>query len=56
MLRDMSADRIAHHRSATPIGELLNRSDLAQILVDLAHPHWRHSNGAVIRVNGGSYV
>ena len=56
MLHDMSAARIAYHRGATPLGELLNRVDLAQILVDLAHSHWRHSNGAVIRINGGSYV
>ena len=56
MLRDMSAERVAHHRKASPTGELLNRTDLARILVDLARPHWRHANGAVIRVNGGSYV
>lgn len=56
MVRDMSPDRIAHHRKASPTGELLTRSDLARILVDLAQPHWRHSNGAVISLNGGSYV
>ena len=56
MLCDMSAARIAHHRGPTPIGELLNCSDLAQILVDLAYPHWHHSNGAVFRINGGSDV
>ena len=56
MLRDMGAERIAHHRKASPTGELLARADLARLLFDLAHPHWRHANGAVIRINGGSYV
>jgi len=56
MVRDMDAERIAHHRNASPIGELLSRADLARVLFDLAHSHWRHANGAVIRINGGSYV
>ncbi len=56
MLNGMAPHRIEHHRSTTPAGELLNRVDLARILVDLAQPHWRHANGAVIRVNGGAYV
>jgi 3-oxoacyl-[acyl-carrier protein] reductase len=56
MVRDMSAERVAHHLKSTPTGELLTRADLARILFDLAQPHWRHANGAVIRINGGSYV
>jgi 3-oxoacyl-[acyl-carrier protein] reductase len=56
MVRDMSAERIAHHKNASPTGELVARADLARVLFDLAHPHWRHANGAVIRLNGGSYV
>lgn len=56
MVNDMSAERVAHHRAATPTGELVNPQDLARILVDLAHPHWRHANGAVVRINGGAYV
>jgi 3-oxoacyl-[acyl-carrier protein] reductase len=56
MVRGMGDARAQHHRQATPTGELLGKADLARILVDLAHPHWRHANGAVIRVNGGAYV
>lgn len=56
MVKEMSPERVAHHRAASPTGELLDPHDLARILVDLAHPHWRHANGAVVRVNGGTYV
>ena len=56
MQNQMSAARAEHHRQATPTGELIGRGDLARILVDLAQPHWRHANGAVIRLNGGAYV
>lgn len=56
MQNEMSAERVEHHRRTTPTGELIGRDDLARILVDLAQPHWRHANGAVIRLNGGAYV
>jgi 3-oxoacyl-[acyl-carrier protein] reductase len=56
MVNDMSPERVAHHRAATPTGCLLSRQDFASIVFDIAQPHWRHANGAVIRVNGGSYV
>jgi NAD(P)-dependent dehydrogenase (short-subunit alcohol dehydrogenase family) len=46
----------ARHRDQSPIGELLNPADLAEILADLAEPHWRHANGSILRVNGGAYV
>ena|ERR1035437_3411471 len=56
MIRGMSAERIIHHRKASPTGKLLTRADLARVLFDLAHPHWAHTNGSVISINGGSHV
>jgi 3-oxoacyl-[acyl-carrier protein] reductase len=56
MAQAMSEDRRAHHRGASPTGELLRLEDLARIVVDLTGPQWRHLNGTVIRLNGGAYV
>jgi len=56
MVRDMGAERAAYHRTASPTGKLLTRTDLARVLFDLAHPHWAHTNGSVISINGGSHV
>jgi 3-oxoacyl-[acyl-carrier protein] reductase len=56
MFNGMNAERVHYHRAASPTGELLNRKDFAEILLDLTRPHWRHANGAVIRVNEGVYV
>jgi len=49
----MTPERRQHHRDQTPTGELLSIEDLAGVVVDLAQPHWRHLNGAVISLNGG---
>jgi 3-oxoacyl-[acyl-carrier protein] reductase len=56
MFNEMAPEIQERHRQQSPRGALLLAADFAQILVDLAQPHWRHANGAVIRVNGGSYV
>ncbi len=41
--------------SQIPNKELLNSDDLANILIDLIKPHWRHANGSIININGGLY-
>lgn len=53
---DMSPERQAFHARSNPGGELVQSTDLAGIVVDLTLPHWKHVNGTVIRVNGGSYL
>ncbi len=44
------------HLERSPTGELLGLEDVARVIVDLTEPHWRQLNGAIIRLNGGSYV
>ena len=39
----------------TPNAELLNKSDLSKIIIDLLETHWRHANGSIININGGAY-
>lgn len=56
MYEQMPPHRREHHRVLSPTGALLQLDDLARILVDLARPHWRHLNGAVISLNGGACV
>ncbi len=56
MYEDMAPDRRAFHAQANPSGELVQSEDLAGVIFDLTLPHWKHVNGTVIRVNGGSYL
>lgn len=56
MFIDMDAETKARHLGQSPRGEVLKQDDLAAMLADLASPHWAHANGAIIRINGGSYV
>jgi 3-oxoacyl-[acyl-carrier protein] reductase len=44
------------HRARSPLGQLLGKENLGEIVADLSEDHWRHLNGAVIRVNGGALV
>lgn len=52
----MSPERREFHRTQTPRGELLAIDDLAEIIVDLLQPRWRHLNGAVVSLTGGRYT
>lgn len=54
MDRSMAEERRRHHRATSPTGALLALGDLAQVVVDLLGPHWRHLNGAVIALDGAS--
>ena len=50
----MSAERRRHHLGRSPTGALLTMRDLARVIADLTAPHWRHLNGAVLALDGGS--
>lgn len=56
MFDEMLPERREIHRDRVPNKELLNAADLALVIKDLTEKHWSHLNGAVIRLNGGSYV
>lgn len=56
MAAAMTEERRAYHRDQTPLKALLSKQDLGEIVADLTEDHWRHLNGAVIRVNGGTHV
>jgi 3-oxoacyl-[acyl-carrier protein] reductase len=56
MFFDMSEDRRKHHITNSPTGKLMQATDLANIIFDLSRSHWSHLNGAVLRLNGGTYV
>ena len=56
MWQSMPEERRERHRRASPTGRLVDKNDLAKIIVDVTQPHWSAVNGAVIRINGGSNV
>jgi len=56
MYKEMSAARRELHRSQTSDRQLLNISDLSDIIYDISKNHWKHLNGACIDLNGGQYV
>jgi 3-oxoacyl-[acyl-carrier protein] reductase len=56
MFNDMVPVRRQHHQEQSPTGALTTIEELAQIIVSLTEPQWKQLNGAVLRVNGGSYV
>jgi 3-oxoacyl-[acyl-carrier protein] reductase len=56
MWQSMPEERRERHRRASPTGRLVDKNDLAKIIVDVTQPHWSAVNGVVIRINGGSNV
>lgn len=56
MYEEMSVDRRELHRSQTSRKQLLNISDLSDIIYDISQYHWKNMNGACIDLNGGQYV
>ena len=56
MYDDMDKSRQTLHVGQTPTGKLTKKEDLARIILDITKPHWKNMNGAVVQVNGGSYV
>ena len=56
MFNDMLPARKKHHIKISPLNNLLTKEALAEIIYELTTDKWNHLNGAVIPVNGGSYV
>lgn len=56
MFNEMSPEVQDSHRLRSPRDRLLQSTELADVIADLCEPHWRHANGAVLRLNGGVYV
>lgn len=56
MFNEMLPERKEYHEQNNPLNSLLNKEALAEIIYELTTDKWNHLNGAVIPVNGGSYV
>ncbi len=55
MYKMMSKKNINKIKKNTPNKKILNSDDLAKIINDIFQDHWKHSNGAIIDINGGIY-
>ena len=51
----MSKKNITKIQKNTPNKKLLTSDDLAKIINDVFQDHWKHSNGAILDINGGIY-
>ena len=56
MFNEMKPERKEYHEKTNPLKCLLQKEALAEIIYDLTTEKWNHLNGAIIPVNGGSYV
>lgn len=56
MYKEMPADRRELHRSQTSNRQLLNITDLSDIIYDISKNHWKNLNGACIDLNAGQYI
>ena len=56
MFNDMKLARQKFHIEQSPTKKLTNKEDLSKIILDITKPHWSNMNGAIIQVNGGTYV
>ena len=56
MYKEMTLDRRELHKSQTANKQLVNISDLSDIIYDMSQNHWKHLNGACIDLNAGQYV
>tara|TARA_B100000767_G_C19641593_1_gene482804 strand:- start:172 stop:870 length:699 start_codon:yes stop_codon:yes gene_type:complete len=56
MYNDMDPSRQAFHIKQSPTRKLTTPEDLSRIILDISKPHWSNMNGAVVQINGGSYV
>jgi 3-oxoacyl-[acyl-carrier protein] reductase len=56
MFNEMKPERKEYHEKNNPLKCLLQKEALAEIIYDLTTEKWNHLNGAIIPINGGSYV
>jgi hypothetical protein len=52
----MKPERKEYHEKNNPLNCLLKKEALAEIIYELTTKKWNHLNGAIIPINGGSYV
>ena len=55
MYNQFSKENIKKIKLETPNNKILLTSDLAKIVLDMTQPHWDHTNGSIIDVNGGIF-
>lgn len=55
MYKSFKKNRLKTILKDNPNKEFLNSDDLADIIIDISKPHWRHANGSIIDVNGGTF-
>lgn len=53
MYRGMTKKNIKIHKDKNPQKTLLNKNDLAKILIDIHQAHWKKLNGINLNINGG---
>lgn len=55
MHKSFKKNRLKKLLKENPNKEFLNTEDLADIIIDITKPHWRHANGSIIDINGGTF-
>ena len=55
MYKSFKKNRLKTILKENPNKEFLNSDDLADIIIDISKPHWRHANGSIIDINGGTF-
>lgn len=55
MFKTFTKIRLQKLLKENPNKEFLNSNDLANIIIDIIKPHWRHANGSIIDLNGGIF-
>jgi 3-oxoacyl-[acyl-carrier protein] reductase len=56
MYESMGDKQKETHLERSPLKRLLSSEELALVVSDLLKPNWRYLNGAIIGLNGGSYI
>tara|TARA_B110000008_G_scaffold277624_1_gene319360 strand:- start:309 stop:1001 length:693 start_codon:yes stop_codon:yes gene_type:complete len=56
MFNEMKTERKEYHEKNNPLNCLLQKEAVAEIIYELTTEKWNHLNGAIIPINGGSYV
>ncbi|MDA8775860.1 SDR family oxidoreductase, partial [Opitutales bacterium] len=56
MFNEMKPECKEYHEKNNPLNCLLKKEALAEIIYELTTKKWNHLNGAIIPINGGSYV
>ena len=55
MYKTFKKDRLKKLLYQNPNKEFIDPKDLANIIIDIIKPHWKHANGTLIDINGGVF-